>query len=348
MNLSFNYLLLSVSLIGTPVLILLFRVMALKIGLMDHPEKRKIHDGPIPLVGGLTLFTMSVVLLLIMDGDDDFASYLLIATSMVVLVGLLDDLFQLSASWRFAVQIVASLMLIYFTNVQLFGFGELLFPGWNLNLSFMAIPVTVFGVVGVINAINMADGIDGLAAMTFFMPVFTLVILVEPSIFSIWLLYLLICLLIFVVFNQSTKFKVFLGDNGSMFLGFILAWILVLYSQANLYHKPIIYPVTALYLVGFPIIDTIYVMLRRILAGQSPFKPDNTHLHHMFLLLGYGQGKSLLFVLILQALMIGVGVLFLYYRLSEYVQFYIFVAISFIYYLFMRSKWQRMIDGVNQ
>jgi UDP-GlcNAc:undecaprenyl-phosphate GlcNAc-1-phosphate transferase len=336
MNYPFNYLLL-VALVGMPVLLLLLRKMALKSGLVDIPNARKIHADAVPLVGGLALFVISIVLLLLLGDMTPFEFYLMLASGLVMTVGLLDDLFQLSALWRFAVQIVASLVMIYFVQVQIDTFGYLLFPGWNLELGFLAIPVTIFGVVGIINALNMADGIDGLAAMTFFVPILVLSILTNDSRMQSWLLLILVCLLVFVLFNKSKRYKIFLGDNGSMFLGFVLAWLLVDSSQGS---KSFIKPVTALYLVALPVFDTIFVMLRRMLAGDSPFKPDKSHLHHLFLACQFSQSKALVAMVFSQSLLIGLGLLLLLTGVGEYIQFYLFVLLSIVYYLLMQKMWK--------
>jgi UDP-GlcNAc:undecaprenyl-phosphate GlcNAc-1-phosphate transferase len=336
MNYPFNYLLL-VALIGMPVLLWLLRKIALKTGLVDIPNARKIHADAIPLVGGLALFVMSAVLLLLSGEITPFEFYLMLASGLVMVVGLLDDLFQLTALWRFAVQIVASLVMIHFAHVQIDTFGYLLFPGWNIELGLVAIPVTVFGVVGIINALNMADGIDGLAAMTFFVPILVLSVLTNDSHMQSWLLLILVCLLVFVIFNKSKRFKVFLGDNGSMFLGFILAWLLVDSSQGE---KSFIKPVTALYLVALPVFDTIFVMLRRMLAGGSPFKPDKSHLHHLFLACEFTQTKALVAMIISQSMLIGLGLILLTMGVGEYIQFYLFVLLSIVYYLLMQKMWQ--------
>ena len=331
-----------------PLLLLFSRIIAKKIALVDIPNSRKIHSNAIPFIGGVTLFIMAVSLMAMSSTLSSFHLYLVIAAGLVMLVGLLDDIFQLSAMWRFIIQILAGLVVIYFTQVKLDSFGYLLYPGWNLDLGVFAIPVTLIGVVGVINALNMSDGIDGLAAMTFFLPVVVLVSMVGKNDLSIWLVMLLICVLIFVMFNKSNKYKVFLGDNGSMFLGFILAWLLVYYSQKPQIASGIILikPVTALYLVALPVFDTIFVMFRRIKLGISPFKPDKSHLHHLFLSYGFSQTKTLLAVILLQAVLICVGIVMLYSGITESIQFYGFILFSMMYYMLMQKNWATINNKV--
>lgn len=342
MNLPFTYSMLIMAVFSMAVLLLCLRFVALKTGLVDVPNSRKIHQDSIPLVGGLALFLMAVVLLIFSNSVSLFSFYLILAAGLVVFVGLLDDLYQLSAMWRFGVQIMASFVVIYFADVQLTSFGYLLFSGWDMQLAVLSIPVTIFGVVGVINALNMADGIDGLAAMTFVSPVLALVFLSDQTALNVWLLLFVSCVFVFVLFNQSNRYKVFLGDSGSLLLGFILAWLLVYFSQGD---SAIMKPVTALYLVALPVYDTIFVMLRRIFAGHSPFEPDNTHLHHLFLSHGFSQPIALILMMVFQILLIALGVGFLLAEISEYYQFYLFCIMSVVYYLVLQRLWERETEN---
>jgi len=323
-------------LVVTPVLLLVFRALALKFGLVDVPDSRKIHTSAIPVVGGLVLFIVATVLLLMTDNVNQFTFYLMMASGFVVVVGLMDDVFGLSAFWRFVVQIVASLVVIYFSSVQLVSFGFLLSPSWDLQLGVMAVPITIFGVVGVINALNMADGIDGLAAMTFVLPVLVIGLLSLDGRMNLWLLLLIASVVVFVLFNKSKTYKVFLGDSGSLLLGFVLAWLLVYFSQGS---NAIMKPVTALYLVALPVYDTIFVMLKRMLAGGSPFKPDKTHLHHLFLSYGLSQTKALYAMINVQLFFIVLGIVFSVLAVPEYIQFYCFVLIAVVYFILMKSIW---------
>ncbi|MFK8011919.1 MAG: MraY family glycosyltransferase [Marinicellaceae bacterium] len=333
-----NFIVFSIAAIGMGFCLFLFRIFALKTGLVDVPNARKIHSNPVPLVGGLALYLTAVVLFFLTNNYGLFFGCLILVSSLLVIVGMLDDIYQLSALWRFAVQIFASLIIIYFTEVQLLTFGQLLYPNWDLDLGLLAIPITVFGVVGVINALNMADGIDGLAAMTFFVPALMFMGLINDDSLSLWLLSLLAAILVFLIFNKSSQYKVFLGDSGSLFLGFILAWFLVYFSQGEL---AIINPVTALFFVALPVYDTIFVMVRRILKKKSPFKPDNTHLHHLFLAHGWSQSKVLVGIVLLQIMLVVLGVIFLKIQLAESIQFYIFVTLSATYYYILKKLWER-------
>jgi len=338
MNIQDSYIYFAIVAVGMTLLLFLLRQVAPHVGLVDIPNERKIHSKPIPLIGGVALFIMSIVALLMTNNVTSFHLYLLIATGLVVAVGLLDDVFQLSALWRFAIQALASLALILLTGVKLYTFGELLYPGWLVDLGYLSVPITVFGVVGVINALNMADGIDGLAAMTFIIPVIVLIYISGLNDFSLWLLNVVVCLFIFIAFNKSKRFKVFLGDNGSLFLGFILSWLLVYYSQGQ---KAIITPVMALFLVGLPVFDTIFVMLRRIRKGVSPFKPDKTHLHHLFLAFNFTQNQVLFIIASLQISVMAIGLTLKASGVPEFYHFYVFLFLSVAYYFILSRSWKK-------
>ena len=331
--------LIAISIVSTAVLLFIFRKLAFGFNITDKPNLRKIHQNPIPIIGGLVLFIMMGVLLYLSGNITPFTFSLFIACGLVVFVGIIDDLADLSPILRFAIQIIASLVVIYFSSVQILSFGFLLLPGWDLQLGYLSIPITIFGAVGVINALNMADGIDGLAAMTFFMPVFTLALLANDMTMKVWLLLMLICVSVFIAFNKSNSLKVFLGDNGSLLLGFVLAWLLVYFSQGE---DAVILPVTALYLVAIAVYDTIFVMLRRIFAGRSPFKPDNTHLHHYLLSRKLSQSMALIVIVLLSSVFIGLGLTFMHYEMPEFFQFYIFVIVSMFYYFIMNKAWAKV------
>ena len=320
----------------TPLVLLFFRKIAIRFKLLDMPNARKIHANAVPLVGGVAIFFVGVLAMFLTKNISNFHLVLVVAAGFVLVIGLIDDLFDLSAMLRFMVQIMASLVIIIYSHTQLHSFGFLLLPHVEISLWYFSIPVTLFGVVGVINALNMSDGIDGLAALTFFFPVSAFVLMSDASDFISWLTLLLISIIIFIFFNKSKKYKVFLGDNGSMFLGFILAWLLVYFSQGE---PAIIKPVTALYLVALPIFDTIFVMLRRIAKRLSPFKPDKTHFHHLFLDKGFSQTQTLFSIVFLQLIFIVLGIVLLKAGVAEYLQFYLFVALSIIYYKLMAYLW---------
>ena len=320
------------------VTLLFFSAVAPKLGLMDHPSARKIHARPVPVIGGVALFlVVFMVSGLWMNQVPVFVWPLLTGALVLVVVGVLDDAMELSPLWRFLAQGLAIGLVIGLTGVRIDSFGFLLSDQWPLALGVLAVPVTLFGVIGIINAINMTDGIDGLATTLVLVPLVLLWLVVPDVAWRHWLGVLMVALLVFLLFNLAGgRRRVFLGDAGSLFLGFVVAWLVVYFSQGD--HR-VIYPVTALWLLALPVFDTIFVMTRRILAGRSPFSPDQQHLHHLLMRRGYSAGKTLLLMAVYALILAQAGWLMLHYGVSEHWQFYAFVALSAVYYLSLSRLW---------
>ncbi len=277
--------------------LLLLRRAAPRLGLVDHPTGHRTHRQPAALVGGISIFVSFLFGLLLLPIPLGDLRYFFVGSLILVFVGVLDDVHELSSWSRFVAQIAAALIMVYPGGVALDNFGDLVGFG-PLELGLLATPVTVFATVGVINALNMSDGADGLAGALFFVPFLSLLWLGsvtgdvqnQPV-----MIMLLMCVAGFLLLNVRMGLRpqasIFLGDAGSMFLGFVLTWFFIRYTQAPL---NIIDPVTALWLVAVPLFDTLSVMIRRTTAGLSPFKADRTHLHHLLEHAGFGHNRTVL------------------------------------------------------
>ncbi len=332
-----SYLLL---LVGT-FLISLFLINALvptsiKLGLVDKPSERKSHEGNIPNTGGLAMFlalTLSSILFL-----DNLASfyYVAVGLSLVVIVGLLDDYFELSVKSRFYTQIFAASFIAIMGDIAINNLGNLFGLG-PIFLGIFAIPVTVFCAVGAINAFNMSDGMDGLAGSIAFVTLTSIAILCALSGIYVMLKPILLLIAVtagFLCFNLRIfgrkKAKIFMGDAGSLFLGLSIAALLVAVTQAN---EPAMRPITALWLFALPLLDTGGIMLKRIRLGKSPFKADRNHLHHILDEAGYSVNQSLLIMLGFHSLLAGIGIVSEILAIPQAIMFFGFLGIFLAYYL---------------
>lgn len=267
------------------LLIKWLKPLALKTGLVDHPGGRKKHRDPTPLIGGIAIFLSFALSLLTLPYVGTSTKAFITGSAILILIGILDDFHELSAHCRFAAQVVVSLLMIVWGKVSLTNFGDLLFLG-PLHLVVTAIPVTVVAVVGVINAVNMTDGVDGLAAGLLLIQLGLLLLLsishgltLPVDLISL----LMSAVLGYWLFNlpiQGKRAQVFMGDAGSMFLGFALAWFLVDLSQGE---GSIIQPVDALWIMALPLYDIGRVMFLRKQQGVPLLQPDREHLHHYLL-----------------------------------------------------------------
>ncbi|MCK4586149.1 MAG: UDP-N-acetylglucosamine--undecaprenyl-phosphate N-acetylglucosaminephosphotransferase [Gammaproteobacteria bacterium] len=309
---------------------------AVKIRLVDSPNERKLHAGEIPLIGGLAMFASFVITLLISVPDLNQVRGILIASTILIIVGVLDDHHDISVRLRLVLQIVAVLVMTSFSNVvvndlgHLFGMGIFQLAGW-------AIPFTVVAAVGSMNAMNMIDGVDGLAGSTSlicFLAVLFLYslagdIALKPLLFAA-------VLIPFILNNLSSSRKVFMGDSGSMFLGFGIAWVLLEASQGK---DAVMAPVTALWVFAIPLIDMWAIMLRRVMKGQSPFMADRDHLHHIFLRAGFSYRATLNIMSLIAVLFACVGIFGHVYQVPEWLMFAGFMVILTTYIWGIRHVW---------
>ena len=268
-------------------LTLALRRVAAKIGLVDHPQRsvHKTHDNPTALVGGLSIFISFCFTLLFINMPLTQLRPLLAGAIVLVVIGVLDDLHELSPIMRFASQIIACLIMIFMGNVILLDLGHLMTDSL-FELSIFAIPFTIFAVVGVINAFNMSDGMDGQSGVLALAILFVLILLCSfnaDHLCAVILITLAGAVIGFLLFNlrwsKDKAASVFMGDAGSMFIGFVISWHLIHLSQGD---QAVIKPITAVWLFALPICDTITVMIRRAMNKQSPLQADKSHYHHLF------------------------------------------------------------------
>ena len=318
--------------------------VARHIGLVDRPRGRKSHARPTPLVGGIALFVAFAFALLACDVPLSPYRPLFAGALILVVVGVLDDFHELSSRPRFLAQIFAGLLMTSGAGVVLEDFGNLLDPDWVLSLGILAVPATLFATLGVINAVNMSDGLDGLAAALALVALGALGLLAWTAgarevTAILW--FLAASLLAFLIFNLRIRGAalVFMGDAGSMFLGFVLAWLLIQLSQGE---DRLLAPVTALWVMALPLMDTVSVMLRRIGASRSPFAADREHLHHLLLAAGFSPKRTLALILGLALLAAAAGVGGHFLGVPEHWMFFGFLALFFLHYRTVSHSWRAM------
>jgi len=264
--------------------IVLLRPLAIRLGLVDIPQGRKQHQGQVPLIGGIAMFLGFLFSLLALPVSLLNYRSFIAGCALLILVGILDDFHELSPRARFIAQIVAALCMAAWGGVLLQNLGNLFFYN-DFILHAWALPITVVAVVGIINAVNMTDGVDGLAgSVTLIELLFLLFLALQGGQFFAAHMLMLVCsvVLAFLIFNfpfpGRIRAQVFMGDAGSMFLGFVLAWFLVELSQEP---TKVSTPVTMLWIMALPLFDIGGVMVRRLQKRVSLFSPDREHLHHV-------------------------------------------------------------------
>lgn len=272
------------------VLIPLSLPLARRLKLLDHPAGLKQHNVATPVTGGAIIFIAMLLAGLLFDRDPSLlVGAFFLGAVLIVVVGLLDDRWDLHWSWRLATQILAACVMVI-AGVQAEQLHDV-FGLQDVYLGLIAIPFTIFIVVGLINAVNMIDGVDGLAGGQ------ALVSLVLLSAFALYagdvlaaerMLTVAAALIGFLLWNAhfpwQPQARVFLGDAGSMLIGFVIAWYAVALTQ-NPAHP--ISPVLGPWTIAIPLIDCVTLMFRRLRQGRSPFSGGRDHLHHMLLDAGF-------------------------------------------------------------
>ncbi len=340
-----------VALVATILLIVVLRPVAVRVGLVDIPNERKSHRSPTPLVGGLAIFGgLGLGFFLCKDGPIPLSQREVYsffgAGFLLVAVGVVDDFLELSPAVRFVAQVLAALLMIFGAGVVLKDLG-LMMPGGELvDLGIFAVPFTVFATLGVINALNMCDGLDGLsgsltltslsglilAAYTWGIPADTALLPILGT-----------GILAFLLFNLRLlgreRASIFMGDAGSMFLGFALTWYAIALSQGQSRALP---PASALWFLMIPIFDAVSMMLRRILKGRSPFAADREHLHHIFLLAGYSVNETVLVMTGVASCGVFIGLASIYFRIPELVVALAFLLTGIGYFWMISHAWKVM------
>jgi len=291
------------------VVILLARLLmdfGYKLGLVDQPNERSSHTKIIPRVGGLAIFLPYLVLGLgfYLTGYDylQLNSGYWIGLGAIVALGTLDDRLDLSSTLKFFIQFTVAAYYVlstgnYVDNLYgLFGIGAL--PSW------LGISLSIITVVYLINAVNLIDGVDGLAAGISLLALFLFSTLMGGGEHLITSIFIGLGLIVFMGFNYSNKRKIFLGDAGSLSLGFIIAtFAMEFLHSGNAHHAFLnLNPVmVAILILGYPVADTIRVFAIRISLGLSPFNADRRHMHHVLLDKGFSHFGVTTFIMTVMA-----------------------------------------------
>ncbi len=282
----------------TPVLI---RVAG-RMRVLDMPDERKVHETPVPRIGGIAMAVGVFAAMLLWRVNSDFLKAYAIGAGIIVIFGIFDDLWSLDYKVKFAAQFSAALVVALYGGLRMTHFGALL-PENTIIPSWVAVPLAVILIVGVTNAINLADGLDGLAGgicLISFCCIGYLAYLAENLTITLLSLALVAVIFGFLRFNTYPA-SLFMGDTGSQFLGFSLVTTSLWLTQGE---PTVLSPVLPLIIFGFPVLDTATVMCERIAAGRSPFSADKNHFHHRLIRLGLYHYEAVLVIYMIQALLV--------------------------------------------
>ncbi|WP_246942781.1 MraY family glycosyltransferase [Bacillus pinisoli] len=273
------------------------KTLAIKIGATDQPNHRKVHLSSMPRLGGLAIFFSTLLGLFILKPIHPALISMLIGSFIIILTGVLDDLYEISAKYKLLGQLIAAIVVIYggvivkFINLPL---------GIQLELGLFSIPLTLLWIIVVTNAINLIDGLDGLAAGISSIVLFTISIMAmingNEFVMTVSLI-ILASTLGFLPFNFHPA-KIFMGDTGALFLGFIIS-VISLLGFKNITLFSLLVPIIIL---GVPLSDTFFAIVRRLIKRQPLSTPDKSHFHHCLIRLGFSHQSSVLLMYLLSTI----------------------------------------------
>ena len=359
----FPWITLSLALVIALGSILLLTPVARYTGWVDKPSLRKLHEGEIPLIGGWAVMAAVVALQFLGPREALAPLGYWVGALLLFVVALIDDRHPIRARYRFVVQFTAAVAGVSMGSEILPHLGDLLGTG-VLSAWWIVVPVSVVGTVAVINAVNFTDGADGLCAGLGLISLFWFLIAVAiatslaarsgaaPAPYAQSLIPLAAAVIGglagFLYFNLRSPWRrkavVFMGDSGSMLIGFTLAWFAI--HVASAYGSASVRPVVCLWIMAVPLADSASCMVRRILAGVTPMTADLKHLHHLVRRSGLTIGESVLVIHAGSFLCGLVGVTGWWLGMPERWMFAAFVAALLVFVGLTNLAWRR-IDGLQ-
>ena len=278
-----------ISFAATPIV----KLFAQKVGAMDVPgEARRVHDHPIPRMGGLAIFLGFIIAVILFADIDRQVQGILLGAVLIVVIGAIDDVVSLNAWVKFGFQFLAAFIAVYhgvvieaFTSPFLFSGDQYLFLNW------LRIPITVIWIVGITNSVNLIDGLDGLACGVSTISSVTMLVVamaVSEGNVAVILAALVGGCIGFIPYNLNPA-KIFMGDTGALLLGYVLSTMSVL--GLFKFYAVVTFAVPLLAL-AVPLVDTLFAFCRRLIHGQSPMHPDRGHFHHRLIDMGLSQKQA--------------------------------------------------------
>ncbi|WP_026022500.1 glycosyltransferase family 4 protein [Kurthia senegalensis] len=270
----------------------LVKRLAFRIGAVDKPNYRKVHAKIMPRIGGLAIFLAFLVGVLVLLPTNEAMIPILIGAFIIIITGVLDDMLEISAKAKFLGQTIAAAVIIFYGHIEI-DFINLPFGG-VIDFGYLSIPLTLIWIVGITNAINLIDGLDGLAAGVSTIALVTLAAMafIMGNTFVLVMATVLAVSTIGFLFYNFHPAKIFMGDTGALFLGFMIS-VLALLGFKNVTFVSLVIPIVML---GVPISDTFFAIVRRLLNKQPPFQPDKSHLHHRLLSIGFTHRQTVIII----------------------------------------------------
>lgn len=273
-------------------LIPFIKKIAIHVGALDIPNKRKVHQKPMPRLGGLGIFGGFLFGYMLFGEPNSVMNSILIGSFVIVLIGAIDDIKPVKASVKFAAQLMAAIIVtcygkLLIQDVSAFGF--------YIDFGIMAYPITIFFILGCLNCINLIDGLDGLAggiSAIYFATIGIISIIMGKMGLDYVLTFIMLGSILGFLVHNFYPASIFAGDSGSLFMGFMIA-VIALLGFKGVTLTSLLIP---LLILAIPILDTIFAIIRRMLKGQSISTPDKSHLHHQLLNKNFSHRTTVLII----------------------------------------------------
>ncbi|MCL6572535.1 MAG: undecaprenyl/decaprenyl-phosphate alpha-N-acetylglucosaminyl 1-phosphate transferase, partial [Bacillus sp. (in: Bacteria)] len=292
------YLTLVISFSAAILLTPLVKKLAFRIGATDKPNYRKVHSRIMPRLGGLAIFLSFIIGILIYSPVGEYHLPIVIGSIIIILTGMLDDVKEISPKLKLAGQIAAAAMVVIYGGLKV-EFINLPFGG-IIDFGYLSIPLTMIWIIGITNAINLIDGLDGLAGGVSSIALFSIAgmsMVTGNGYVTVMALIVAVSTVGFLFYNFHPA-KIFMGDTGALFLGYIIA-VLSLLGYKNITFISLIIPVIIL---AVPISDTFFAIVRRLVNKQPLSAPDKSHLHHCLLKNGFSHRQTVLLIYAMAAI----------------------------------------------
>jgi UDP-GlcNAc:undecaprenyl-phosphate GlcNAc-1-phosphate transferase len=302
------------------------RGIAVHVGALDIPNKRKVHKKPIPRLGGLGIYAGFLLGYMLFGHESIQMNAILIGSIIIIITGIIDDIKPVPAKYKFLGQLAAAIIIPVYGGIVL---RDVSFFGIYFNFGWLSYPLTVFFIASVINCMNLIDGLDGLAggiASIYFLTIGIIsVLFMNSSGLDTILTFIMLGSTLGFLKHNFNPASIFMGDSGSMFLGYMIA-VISLLGYKNVTFTSFIVPI---FLLAIPILDTLFAILRRFINHKPISMPDKNHLHHQFLKQNFSQRRTVLTIYLIDFLFAIASIVYVLgdYRVGVVIYVILFIVV---------------------
>lgn len=301
--------------------------IAVHVGAIDKPNYRKVHKKPIPRMGGVGIYLGFLLGYMLFGIESIIMNAILIGSFIVIITGIIDDIKPIPARYKLLGQVIGAAVIPLYGGVILKDISAF---GLYINFSFLAPVVTILFIVAIMNCINLIDGLDGLAggiSAIYFLMIGIISVMFNSVGLDVILSFIMLGATLGFLFHNFYPASIFMGDSGSLFLGYIIS-VIALLGYKNVTFTSLIVPI---FLLAIPILDTLFAIIRRLLKHESITMPDKCHLHHQLLKLNFSVRKSVLIIYFVDILFAIISIMYIFgdsrYGIFFYILLFVIVVI---------------------